>query len=64
MGKAVPKIIKTRALQLIELYKDKFTTDFYKNKEFVKSLELPLSKTTVNKIVGYITRVMKKASSQ
>jgi len=63
MGKAVPRIIKSRASILIDLYKDKFTTDFEKNKEFIKGLNLPLSKSTINRIIGYITRCTKKAAS-
>lgn len=63
MGKAVPKNIKSRAGQLLEVYPDKFTGDFSKNNEFVKTLKLPLSKSTINRIVGYIGRSVKKSAA-
>jgi small subunit ribosomal protein S17e len=63
LGKAVPKTIKHRVSELIELYPGKFTTDFEKNKEFVKALELPLAKSTINKIIGYITKSVKKEAA-
>ena len=63
MGKAVPKIIKSRASQLIELYPDTFSKDYGKNKEFVSALDLPLAKSSINKITGCITRTINKEAN-
>ena len=63
MGKAVPRIIKFRANQLIGLFENDFTPEFDKNKEFVKTLELPLAKSTINKITGQITKIKKKEAN-
>ncbi len=60
MGKAVPKNIKIRALQLIEKFPDRFSTDFEKNKEILKELNLPFFKSTRNRVTGFITRKMHK----
>ena len=63
MGKAVPKIIKSRASQLIELYPDTFSKYYRKNKEFVSALDLPLAKSSINKITGCITRTINKEAN-
>lgn len=62
MGKAVPKAIKMRARRLLIEFPDKFTKEFENNKKFIRGLELPFSKTEVNLISGYITRLLSKAS--
>ncbi len=56
MGKAVPRIIKQRSNELLRLYPESFSKDFEKNKEFLKSLKLPFSKTEINLMSGYISR--------
>ncbi len=58
MGKAVPKIIKHRAKILMEKFPDKFSDDFEKNKQFLKSLNLPFSKLEINLMAGFIARVL------
>lgn len=58
MGKAVPKLIKQRAQELIKAYPENLSKDFQKNKEFLKSLALPFSKTELNLMSGYIARKM------
>jgi ribosomal protein S17E len=63
MGKAVPRSIKLRASQLIEMFPEKVSVDFTKNKEFINSLELPFAKSTRNLIAGFISRTLKKAES-
>ena len=60
MGKAVPKNIKQRALQLIELFPDRFSKDFEKNKAVLIELKLPFYKPARNSIAGFITRKMNK----
>ena len=56
MGKAVPRLIKQRASVLIQEYPEELSKDFRKNKEFIKSLELPFSKVELNLMSGFITR--------
>ncbi len=56
MGKAVPRIIKQRSNELLKAYPDNFSREFEKNKEFLKSLELPFSKTELNLMSGFISR--------
>jgi ribosomal protein S17E len=60
MGKAVSNNIKAKARIVITEFKGKLGTDFRKNKDFLKKMELPLSKLTVNLMAGYITKVLKK----
>jgi len=60
MGKAVSNNIKAKARIIMAEFKGKLGTDFRKNKDFLKKMELPLSKLTVNLMAGYITRVLKK----
>ena len=56
MGKAVPRLIKQRSHVLIKEYPGDFSKDFGKNKEFLKTLDLPFSKTELNLMSGYIAR--------
>lgn len=60
MGKAVPKGIKSKANLLVSKFADRFSPDFDKNKEFIKTLELPFSKKERNLMAGFITRKMKQ----
>ncbi|HOD89980.1 MAG TPA: hypothetical protein PKK56_02795 [archaeon] len=60
MGKAVSNITKRKAEVIISEFKEELSTDFEKNKKFLKDMKLPLSKLTINLMAGYITRAMKK----
>jgi len=57
LGKAVPKQLKFRAEVLLENHKAGFSLDFKKNRDYLVSLDLPLSKTNRNIVAGYITRM-------
>ena len=59
MGKAVSNSIKAKARIIINEFEDKLGIEFEKNKLFLKSMKLPLSKLTVNLMAGYITRTLK-----
>jgi len=52
--------IKAKAKIIITEFKDKLSIEFKKNKDFLKSMNLPLSKLTINLMAGYITRNFKK----
>jgi len=52
--------IKRWALQIVEQYPDKFTTDFQVNQRLITELTPISSKFFRNKIAGYIVRLVKK----
>ena len=58
LGKVRPEHVKNVARELIELYPDKFTTDFQTNKKVVESLAQVASTKLRNRIAGYITRLV------
>ena len=60
MGCIRTKDIKKAALKLFKTYRDKFTTDFEKNKNVVKELNLIEEKKTRNKVAGYLVRIVKQ----
>lgn len=60
MGKAVPKSLKTIAEILMEEFPKEVSHDFDKNKEFLNTLELSLSKSQRNLVAGYIARKTEK----
>ena len=57
MGKVRPAYIKNLARKLLELYSDRFTTDFYHNKKMVEELADIPSKTVINRVAGFITHL-------
>jgi len=59
MGKAMSNKIKAKAKIILNEFRGEFGTDYRKNKEFLKSMNLPLSKLTVNLMSAYITRCIK-----
>ncbi len=63
MGKAVPKSIKSRAEYLLENFKEKFSTDFEKNKTVINGIDLPLSKVDRNIMAGYISRIIENTDN-
>ncbi len=62
MGKAVPKIIKSRAEYLLKKFPEKFSKDFAKNKLSLTELHLPLSPVSRNILAAFIGR--QKAKEQ
>ena len=60
MGRIKTTQIKRVALQLVDLHRDKFKTNFTDNKKIVEEFaEIP-SKKMRNVIAGYVTRLMQK----
>jgi len=59
MGKVRPRYIKNLARKLLELYPDKFTTDFEHNKKMVMELADIPSKKVRNRVAGYITHLVR-----
>jgi len=60
MGRIKTTLIKRNTLKMFSLYKDKFTTDFVKNKLVVGELAEVQSKKLRNVIAGYVTRLKKQ----
>jgi len=60
MGKIKSLLIKKIAEKILAEHKEKFTEDFEKNKEIVKSIVAIKSKKLRNILAGYITSLIKK----
>ena len=63
MGRIRTLLIKKLGKKYFEMYKDKLTTDYEKNKLILKSLISIKSKKIRNKVIGYITKLMKSKSA-
>ena len=60
MGSVRSRTIKRAAREFIEKYPDKFTQDFDENKKTLDGIMKMDSKTTRNRVAGYITTLMKQ----
>ena len=60
MGRIKTKLIKRNVQELIEKYRDRFTTNFGDNKKIVSELVEVNSKKLRNIMAGYVTRLMKQ----
>ncbi len=59
MGNIRTSEIKKATFNLVELYPDRFTTDFEKNKLALNEFKIVEIKSVRNELAGYITRRMK-----
>jgi len=59
MGSVRSKYIKRGAREFIERYPGKFTHDFDENKKALNEIMKMDSKTTRNRVAGYITTLLK-----
>lgn len=57
LGKVRVDIVKKTAKELLELYPDKFTTDFEENKQLVDQLVNTQTKWVRNRLAGYLTNI-------
>ena len=60
MGQIKTMYVKNLARKLIEIFPDKFTKNFEKNKEWIDKLVQLESKTIRNKVAGYLTHLVEK----
>lgn len=60
MGNIRTRMIKRSAIQLVETYPELFTKDFATNKKIVAQLIQTDSDKTLNKVAGYVTRLVKR----
>ena len=59
MGRIKTQLVKSTTNEVLKRHREKFTTDFGKNKEILQGVaDLP-SKKIRNIMAGYITRLMK-----
>ncbi|MFH1239965.1 MAG: hypothetical protein V1672_02005 [Candidatus Diapherotrites archaeon] len=63
MGKAVPKSLKRRAEILMTEFPKEVSSDFDKNKAFLNTMELSLSKSQRNLVAGFISRKTEKPAA-
>jgi len=57
MGKVRTEMVKRISLELVNRYPKSFTIEFEQNKQFLKEINLDVSKKLRNKIAGYVTRI-------
>ncbi|MBS3117090.1 30S ribosomal protein S17e [Candidatus Woesearchaeota archaeon] len=60
MGRIKTVQVKRITKEVLKRYPDKFTTEFAKNRESLKSLLKTDSKKLRNIVAGYVTRLVKK----
>lgn len=60
MGRVRQVYVKRAARQLLELYPDRFTTDFSQNRRILDELLEVESKPLKNRIAGYLTSLMRQ----
>lgn len=56
--------IRRISTELMEKYPDRFSVDFEENKKIIKEIAIVRSKVLRNRIAGYITSYLHKASVQ
>lgn len=64
LGKVRPEHVKKIARELVERYREKFSTDFQTNKKVLGSLAQISSAKLRNRIAGYITRLLSIAHTE
>ena len=61
MGKVRSEQVKKSARELIRRFPDKFSSDFEENKKLIGTLVLISSPKLRNRIVGYLTRLIRNS---
>jgi small subunit ribosomal protein S17e len=59
MGKVRTEIVKRVSNELVSRYPKSFVTNFEQNKQFLKEINLDVSKKLRNKIAGYVTTLIR-----
>jgi len=59
MGRIKTVGIRNKTKEIFRLHKDKFTTDFEKNKQILMEVASIPSKKIRNQVAGYITKLKK-----
>ena len=58
MGKVRTEMVKRISIELLDKYPKSFSLVFEENKQFLKEINLDVSKKLRNKIAGYVTRLV------
>ena len=58
-GKVRTDLVKRISMELVEKYPRSFSMEFEQNKQFLKEIELDVSKKLRNRIAGYISGLIK-----
>jgi small subunit ribosomal protein S17e len=64
MGNIKTRTIKRMAAQLVKSYPELFSKDFSENKKIVNQIVQADSQATINKVAGYITRLLRRKEHQ
>jgi len=64
LGNVRPEQVKRIARELLQLYADKFTTNFNNNKKAIRSLTNISSPKLRNRVAGYVTRLLATQAAQ
>ncbi len=64
MGKVRPLYIKKLARKIVEEFEPYLTLDFEENKQFIQRVVVFQSKRYRNRVVGYVTRLMKQKARE
>jgi len=59
LGKVRTELVKRIAEELVEKYPKSFSAEFEQNKQFLKEVQLGVSKRLRNRIAGYISRIIR-----
>ncbi|MBU7016080.1 MAG: 30S ribosomal protein S17e [Theionarchaea archaeon] len=63
MGRIRPNFIKRIAREAVKKYRDKLSTDYYENREFLETVIRFSNDRLKNRVTGYVTTLMKQHSS-
>lgn len=59
MGKVRTEMVKRISIELLDRYPYSFGLEFEANKQFLKRVDLEVSKKLRNRIAGYVTTIIK-----
>lgn len=59
MGKVRTELVKRISEELVDKYPRSFTSEFEENKQFLREIELDVSKKLRNRIAGYISGIIR-----
>ena len=63
MGRIRPNFIKRIAREAVKKYRDKLSTDYYENREFLETVIRFSNDRLKNRVTGYVTTLMKQRSA-
>ncbi len=64
MGRIKTQLIKGVAEELVEMYRERLTSSYIDNKEFLKTRISGDSKKLKNSIIGYVSRLVKNRKEE